>query len=439
VDRAIIIAPNTFRAGWLDEIEKHEFRFDTHLYRSSRKKAASDWLALERHDAPPIMIVNYEAARLPNVISALVKWAKRGSCYLVIDESIQIKGYKSAQTRAVHKLAAWNVLNGQPAVCQYVRILSGRPQTQGPHDLWGQLRAIGLFADLAYIPFRGNFCVMGGWDQKEVLAAKNSEILARHMAPVDFQAKKKDWLTQPRKDFTIRDYKMSPEQWGQYAQMEEEFLLEVKQCVITVQVAIAKWTKLAQIQVGFIYDEAGNAHQLVEPEANPRLRLLRNLLEDEVEGKTIVVYRHREVLPLLLRGLTEYDPTWIKGGMRPEDIEDNKRRFNSDPQCRILLAQAEATRYGHTLLGGEAEKDKCRTMIFFENSYSADTRDQIEDRIHRRGQTGERVLYIDLSGSPLDRKIVRALQRKDALYRTVFGKLRSAEPDKPAMAEEVGP
>ena len=68
---------------------------------------------------------------------------------------------------------------------------------------------------------------------------------------------------------------------------------------------------------------------------------------------------------------------------------------------------------GTRYLGGPGPDDKCRTMVFFENSYSADTRDQIEDRIHRRGQTGERVLYIDLSGSSLDRRIVKALQRKE--------------------------
>ena len=74
------------------------------------------------------------------------------------------------------------------------------------------------------------------------------------------------------------------------------------------------------------------------------------------------------------------------------------------------------------------DEDKCRTMIFFENSYSADTRDQIEDRIHRRGQTGEYVLYIDLSGSDLDRRIVKALQRKDDLYKSVFRQLKQAVP-----------
>jgi hypothetical protein len=33
-----------------------------------------------------------------------------------------------------------------------------------------------------------------------------------------------------------------------------------------------------------------------------------------------------------------------------------------------------------------------------------------------------------LSGSDLDRRIVKALQRKDALYKSVFSQLKTAEP-----------
>ena len=79
------------------------------------------------------------------------------------------------------------------------------------------------------------------------------------MAPVVFQAKKKDWLPAlPDKRMTIRDYEMSGEQKRQYKSMEEEFLLEIESGIVTVDVAIAKWAKLAQIQTGFIYDEAGD-------------------------------------------------------------------------------------------------------------------------------------------------------------------------------------
>ena len=347
----------------------------------------------------------------------------------MIDESIQIKGNKSAQTKAIHELAAWSPYTGELLNVRDVRILTGRPQTQGPHDLWGQLRAIGGFRDKNYYAFRGSFCVMGGWMNKEVVRAKNPELLAAQMEPIVFQAKKNDWLPAlPTKRMTIRDYEMSGEQKRQYTSMEEEFLLEIESGTVTVDVAIAKYAKLAQIQTGFIYDEAGVARELVDPSENPRLNLLLNILEDEVQGKTVVVYRHRAILPVLIETLKNYNPAWIKGGMKPDEVEEQKRIFNDNPDCRIILAQCDAAKYGHTLLAGPAEEDRCRTMIFFENSYSADTRDQIEDRIHRRGQTGEYVLYVDLSGSDLDRRIVKALQRKDSLYRSVFKHLKEAVP-----------
>ena len=427
VDRMIVVAPNSFKKGWLEEIEKHGFQFNVHIWRSTKKLAAADFLN-GRHEKPPVLIINFEAARMPGVLRALQIWACRGSAYLAIDESIQIKSHKSAQTKAIHKLAQWSPFTGETMLCRYVRILTGRPQTQGPHDLWGQLRAIGLFRETNFYAFRGAFCVMGGWENKEVIRAKNTEALARAMEGSVFQAKKADWLPGlPRKDQTIRDYKMSSAQQAQYNQMEKQFLLEIAEGVITVEVAIAKYAKLAQIQTGFIYDEDRIVHELVKPEENPRLNLLKQILEEEVVGKCCVVYRHRAILPVLIRALAEYDPAWIKGQMKPDETEEQKARFNSDPHCRVILLQCDAAKYGHTLCL-QPEEDKCRTMIFFENSYSADTRDQIEDRIHRRGQTGEYVLYLDMSGSDLDRRIVKALQRKDQLYRSVFRELKSAVP-----------
>jgi SNF2 family DNA or RNA helicase len=418
-DRMIVVCPNSFKLGWQDEVEKHGFSFDIHIFQTSKKPKAAAFVNAQERVRPPMFVINYEALRRPNVLNALCIWAKRGKTYFAIDESIQIKSPGAQQTKAVHKLAL---------LCPFVRILTGRPQTQGPHDLWGQLQAIGLYRNRNFIAFRGTFCVMGGWNDKEVVAAKNEHILAASMAPVVFQAKKKDWATLPRKDFTIRDYQMSPEQLRQYISMEEEFLLAIESGYVTVDVAIAKYAKLAQIQTGFIYDDQMTIHELVKPQDNPRLNLLKELLADEIEGKACVVYRHRAVLDILIKALSDYDCAWIKGGMKSEEVEEQKQRFNRDPHCRIILLQADASKYGHTLLGGPGPDDLCRTMIFFENSYSADTRDQIEDRIHRRGQTGERVLYIDLSGSDLDRRIVKALQRKDSLYKSVFKNLKEAVP-----------
>jgi len=221
---------------------------------------------------------------------------------------------------------------------------------------------------------------------------------------------------------------MSGEQADQYKQMRDEFLLELEtEEVVAVDVAIAKYEKLSQIMCGFILNESGEARVLVEPERNPRLATLSDLLR-QIEGKVVIIYRHRYTFEILSSALKVHFPAYIKGGMKPDETTEQKRRFNEDPRCRHILGQADAIKYGHTLLGGADPKDHCSTMIFFESSYSLDTRTQDEDRIHRRGQIGENVLYIDLSGSDIDRRVVRALQKKEDLYDAVFSKLKASAP-----------
>ena len=423
--RLVVVAPNSFKQGWRDEIEKHGFDFDAHIFVSSAPKANEKWFS-KRYTKPAVLIINYEAIRGPAVLLRIMAWMRIKPTMVVLDESIQIKTHDSAQTRAALTLTK---------EAKIVRILTGLPQTQGPHDLYPQLRAIGLFPAQKFWAFRNWFCEMGGWENKQVVGVKHAEELARAMSPAVFQAKKADWLPQlPRKDFSIRTYEMSGEQRDQYRQMERDFVLDLERIeaansdeVVTVRVAVSKYEKLSQIQCGFIIDEGQAVQELVEPAKNPRLNLLLDILE-QIEGKAIVIYRHKAVFDLLyLHGGLD-NPAYIKGQMAPDEVSAQKERFNEDPSVRVLLGQCEATKYGHTLLGGEADVDHCSTMIFFENSYSLDTRTQVEDRIHRRGQRGENVLYIDLAGTELDRRVVRALQKKEDLYKAVFSKLKASAP-----------
>ena len=418
--RMVVVSPNSFKKGWLDEIEKHGFAFQPYVFVSGATKKNDAWFSTVKYGAPPVLILNYEATRSPVVLLKLLAWMRIKPTMLVLDESIQIKTHDSQQTKAALALAQQAAL---------VRLLTGRPQTQGPHDLFPQLRAIGLFQGQRFWAFRNTFCVMGGWENRQVIGVKNADVLAAIMAPAVFQALKSDWLPDlPRKDFAIRYYEMSGEQAAQYKQMRDEFILELQsEEVVAVNVAVSKYEKLSQIQCGFILNEEGIPRELIEPAVNPRLLALLETLET-IEGKAIVIYRHRYTFEILMAALKAWNPAFIKGQMKPDEVGAEKDRFNGDPECRILLGQCDATKYGHTLLGGEAARDHCSTMIFHENSYSLDTRTQVEDRIHRRGQRGENVLYIDLAGTELDRRVVRALQKKEDLYDAVFSKLRVAEP-----------
>ena len=231
----IVVTPNTFKRGWLDEIEKHGFQFDVHIG-NKQEDRGPNFLNLGYHPkGPPVLIINYDAARMPGVIRALQIWAARGKAYLAVDKSIQIKSYKSLQTKAIHPLAPQ---------CAFTRLLTGRPQTQGPHDLWGQLRAIGLYPITYFFAFRGRYCVMGGWNDKEVFGPRT---------PTNSPPSCRPSSSRPRRPIGSRHCraKTSPSATMRCRRTATpvqadgtQFLLEIEEGVITVDVAIAKYAKL---------------------------------------------------------------------------------------------------------------------------------------------------------------------------------------------------
>jgi hypothetical protein len=262
---------------------------------------------------------------------------------------------------------------------------------------------------------------MGGFKMKQVIGAQNEEILAELISPHVFRATKSDWTNLPSKLYSQREYDLPPNMRAMYKQMENEFVLWLENGDdVSVNAAITKYIKLAQISSGFIIREDGGVEELVDPKSNPRVSLLKEIIEREVTGKVVVAYHHRHTLDILKEVLRDCNPAIIQGGLSEYSIRLEKDKFNKQPECRVLLAQIRASKYGHTLLGGPEPENRCSTMIFFENTYSLDDRSQVEDRIHRHGQTSNGVLYIDMFGTSLDYRVNRALQRKEGIFQSVF-------------------
>lgn len=409
VTRLVVVCPNSFKGGWVAEIIKQGVNVDPWIYESG---ADNERFQHRAFDKPPVLIVNYEAIRRANTQTYIQRFIAGRKCMIVFDESIQLKNNKADQTKAAIALAK---------DFQYARILSGKPMTQGPHDLWGQMRAIGKLNGTNFYAFRGMFCRMGGYMAKKVIGAQNEEQLASLIDPHVFRATKDQWIDLPPKIYTIREVAMGQAQARQYKTMEQEFVTWLESGDnVSVDLAITKHIKLAQIQFGFLIDEDSEVHELVSPAENPRINAIKEMLDTEIIGKAIIVYHHRYVGTILNEELREYGPAFIRGGMTDAEITAHRYNFNEDPNCRVILIQTTAGRYGHTLIGRNTTKERCSTMIFAENTWSLDTRSQLEDRMHRIGQKGASCLYIDMVGSSLDRRIVQALQQKQSIFDAVM-------------------
>lgn len=433
--RLVVVCPNSFKQGWVEDAEKHGVDLDFFVWEAGRHAYLRTWMK-KSFNKPPCLIVNWEAIR-PAVKKEMVRGKVRKTYYntelldLIIEFVGMVKGRgmiafdESIKAKTHDSLSTIGGITLQKEFA-YSRILSGKPITQGPHDLWGQMRLAKQLNGRNFYAFKTAFCKMGGFKMKQVMGAQNEDILAELIDPHVFRATKVDWTDLPPKTYTIREYTMTPEMKAMYNSMFDEFVLWLNEEEnVAVDAAITKYIKLAQIQAGWIYDEDGKIRQLVPDDRNPRLNALMEFVDEELTSKLAIPYHHKPVREQLMRALGgENVIAWISGGMSSAEVEEQKARFNRDSAVRYILLQDEASKYGHTLLGLPQPGDMCYTMALYENSYNLDTRSQIEDRIHRHGQIANSVGYIDFAGTPLDRDCIRALQRKEGVFQAVFSKLK---------------
>jgi SNF2 family DNA or RNA helicase len=396
VDRLLVVCPNSLKGVWLDEMEKVGFP-------ASIRRAA--W-PLPYGPAYDVVMLNYEAAITTAGRDFIMRFLSGHRTMLVIDESTQVKNPSAKRTKFL-------ILAAKSAA--YVRLLSGQPIVQGPHDLWSQLRCLGEFSGMNYYVYKNVFCKLGGFLGKQVVGVKDPAALNAILNRVSFRAKKDDWLDLPEQIYTTRNVTMTPEQQKHYNEMKKLLITMIKETEVEAQAVITQMLKLQQISSGFLIDAEHRVHQI--PGGNPKLSEIEAILE-EATGKVLISTYFRASVAALKDRLAEYQPAVIQGDMTPLDLRMETDRFKKDPACRVNICQVQSAKYGFTFLG-EAGEDRCATTIFYENSFSLDSRIQFEARNHRIGQD-KAVLYIDLPASPIEKVVVQALQRKQDIASAII-------------------
>lgn len=402
----VVIAPNTFKSGWVDEMKVHGYlgKFHPVIFESSNhdnivKKVAT----LLKEGKRVVIIINYEAIRLQRVIDWLSTLGENvPNSMIVADESVKLKNYKSLQTKAAVQISN---------CFEFKRLLSGKPIVQGPHDLWGQFRFLGLLKGVNYFQFRNRYCQMGGYMMKQVLGPRKDtyEELQKFIADNAFLGRKSEYLDLPEQSYTTRKVALAPVLQDMYEKMQADMLVEITEGHISAQMVLTQRLRQHQIAAGFSTNDEGKLVELIEPSKNTRLLWIGDYYE-ELSGKIMVSTRFNYTLDHLLELYKGLNPAFIRGGMKPDAIDEQKRRFNKDKDCRAMFVNGLAAAYGHTL---HADGD-CHDMALLEQDENLDIRSQVEQRIHRNGQINA-CLYCDPYSNPMDKECVLTLQRKESV------------------------
>ena len=259
IDKVVIVTTASTKSVWSDselgQIVTHGWPTIYNLVSVYHRRTRSFGFG-EPQDHPLQWIVtNYEYIRrglkgrsryIPPTLEHL-----RDQCddrtLLVLDESSAVKSTKALQSRA----AKW--LRNK---CGRVVLLTGTPIAHSPMDLLSQANILppSILSDrpgepMNIMQFRAKYCVMGGYQGKQILEFQNLEDLRGRLKPFTLRRLKKDCLDLPPKLAPVTlTATLTPQSWKHYKEMRDHAIVELSGEVSVAQQAVTKLIRLRKLR-----------------------------------------------------------------------------------------------------------------------------------------------------------------------------------------------
>lgn len=426
VDAAIIVAPNGVHRNWItDELPTHlspDIPLLAHAY--SAPSASAKWhdaavSGLITHRGLPLLAISYDAWMTDKGKKAVWNMMRKRRVLLALDESHRIKTPSARRTRSI-------LAGGKHA--PYRRVLSGTPVTNGPFDIYTQVafldpefwrRELDIGSFTAFKSFFGVWDK--GWNNAQkrefdmLVGYQNLDHLADAIKLISSRVTKDDVLDLPPKLFTKRYYEMSPAQRRVYDSVEGEFMAWLDSGeLVTAPLAITRMLRLQQVLCGYIpVDGEDEPTELIERDKNPRLKLLRDTMED-VNGKSIIWATWTRDIEMILHMLRDMGRNPVRYDGR---VSDDERQRAKD-----AFKHGDATDFvANSQMSEGLTLNEAKTTIYYNNSYKLIDRLQTEDRNHRIGQD-DHVTYVDLvCPGTRDERAIDALVAKLDVANVIMG------------------
>jgi len=390
---AVVVCPPSLVLNWASEYAKWlpERRVATVTNRKSFPEKGS-------YD---VVVVGY---------SNLAAWEKQlsGHRSYIFDESHYCKTPTAQRTKAAVKIARSAPKEG------IVLCLTGTPVTNRPNEYASQLEILGRLKDFGGLwGFYRRYCAayqdkFGQWN---ISGHSHLDELNERLRGSCYIRRTKDQVLSELPP--VIHSKLLVE--GESAAMKE-----YKKAENDILVYIADRARQMAIEQGKPSYGAAIA-AMIRAEANEhlvRLSVLRRLsakakMEAAIEwigarvenGKKVVVAaHHRDIVDEIAR---KYGNLRIQGGMAVEEVEDNKRKFQTLPvdKSPVIVLSIQAAKTGHTLTASE----EC---LFIELPWTPADVDQTYSRLHRIGQKGSVTSTYMLTAGTIDEDIYSLIENK---------------------------
>ncbi len=395
LQRTLILCPKSVVGEWPRQFITHGHTYGIRciaLARDSvdkRTRVAQKALTM----GPTALVINYEAAWM----EPFGDWALSQQWDLVVcDEATKIKSGKARVSKFVHKLAA----KATKRIC-----LSGTPIPNNPLDLWSQCKFldVGLFGS-SFVAFRSRYSIMGGFQNKQVLAFRNLDELNRRFYEIAHRVTKEECLDLPETMDETREIELGADGVRHYKEMEGQFYARVDEGSITLANVLVESVRLQQLTGGVVqYDEKDTTTEIDTSKASA----LGDIMEDLPQTEPLVVFcRFRPDLDVIHRVAKEHDRVSYEISGRKHQLEEWR---SGDPNATVLAVQIQAGGLGIDLT-------RARYAVYYSQDWSFGVYEQSKSRLHRQGQrnavTYYHLLALCAGRKTIDHHIYKALAKK---------------------------
>ena len=312
---------------------------------------------------------------------------------MIVDEA---NAYKTVSTRR------WKSLQAIVKPDTLLWMMTGTPASQSPADAYGLAKLVNSNnVPRFFTAWRDQ--VMNKVTQFKWAPKANATALVHEALQPAIRFTKEQCLDLPPVITMTREVPLTPQQKKYYELLKERMLIQTGGETISAVNAAAGVSKLLQISCGAAYTDDG---EVVEFDAAPRLSVLEEILE-ETSRKVIVFALFTNSIDAIMNHLAKQGipAEMIRGDVPASKRGDIIRRFQNDPEPRILVMQPQATAHGITLTAAD-------TVVFYGPLMSVEQYIQCIARADRKGQTSDKVTVLHIEGSPIERKMFKALTSK---------------------------
>ncbi len=419
IDALIVICPTPVKHVWETELEFCcPVDYSVWVWQSG-DRVGEKWFRVKK-DELKIIVVGVESLSIRNgrSIQMLEYFQRFHKLMVVVDESSRIKNYKALRTKNVIKVGGY---------ADFRMILTGTPVTQGMEDLFGQFLFLNanIIGCKNYFVFRNRYCVMGGFQGKQILGYQFKEDLLNKLKPYVDYVTKEQCLDLPDQVYPEPIIvQPTDEQKRVMLQMKNEYAMEDQGKEITVSTVLERTLRYQQVIGGtFPFEEDGRYETQPISGRNPKLEATLEYLGDIPKTSKVIIWARfvpeiRYLIEALRAEYGEDSTLEFYGATDHDQRRENSRLFQTDPTRRFIVSNQTVGGYGQTWTAATY-------CLYYSNTFSYEDRYQSESRPHRKGQH-HNVTYQDIEMAvPQDRMILKAVRKKRNLALEVEEELTS--------------